>query len=236
MDAHKPFIPEYAVDGPTVDISKEKLAEINDYARERDPPSEEHRELLWNLYEANVRYLDRGLARALGELRTVEWYDDALVIVVADHGELFGEHGYMWHPMTIDPVEELIDTPLAVKYPGGGHAGVTFDHRVHHADILATVTSYLDTQECIPEEAFQLQDDSDRRTISKSNTAVRVTGPDGYAVRRRDETRDEHGAVTDTVREQLANASFPEVRTTAGNVRGIEDVERIEQLRALGYR
>ena len=56
-------------------------------------------------------------ARLLLEFRTKEWYDDALIVLVGDHGELFGEHGYMFHPMGSDPYNELIRTPLLVKDP-----------------------------------------------------------------------------------------------------------------------
>ncbi|ELY25429.1 arylsulfatase A family protein [Halogeometricum borinquense DSM 11551] len=236
MDAHKPFIPERAIDGPKVTVTKEKLGYLNDYEREDDPPSKEHQDLLWELYEANVRYLDRGLGRALLELQSQDWYDDALIILASDHGELFGEHGYMWHPMTIDPVEELIDVPLAVKFPSENHAGDIVQHRVQHADIPATVASVLDQQSHPRDDTHPLLDSSSRLTVSKSNTSIRVTGPDGYVIKRRDGTEDEYGTVTNELREKVRSEPFPSVKTMSGDVRGIDDVQRMEQLEALGYR
>ena len=236
MDTHKPFIPEHSLNPPDVGISKEKLAEINDYDREDDPPSKEHRDLLWDLYKATVRYLDRDLANLLRELQTKEWYDEALLILVADHGELFGEYDHMWHPMTIDPVYELINTPLAVKYPGQRYAGDVQTHQVHHTDIITTIASYLDQPDVFPQGTHPLYDTDDRITVSKSNTSIRVTSSDGHAIRRRDGTHDASGKVSDKMQEKLDNAVFPNIKTMAGEVRGLEDERRIEQLKALGYR
>jgi len=236
MDTHKPFIPEHSLNPPNIEISNEMLAEINDYDREDDPPSKEHRDLLWELYEATVRYLDRDLENLLRELQTRDWYEEALIILVADHGELFGEYGHMWHPMTIDPVDELINTPLAVKYPERRYAGDVQTHQVHHADIITTIASSLDGSDVSPQGTHPLYDTDDRITISKSNTSIRVTSPDGYAVRRRNGTYENSGTISDKMRDELNNAVFPNVKTMAGEVRGLEDEQRIEQLKALGYR
>jgi arylsulfatase A-like enzyme len=238
MDAHKPFIPEQAIDPPEVKISQEKLGNLNSYDLENNPPAEEYQELLWELYEANVRYLDRGLGELFSTLRSFDWYSEALIILVSDHGELFGEHGHMWHPMTADPVEELIDVPLAVKYPQGERAGEVIERRVQHADIQATVASHMnkDKQVPTPDRTYPLSKLTERITISKSNTSIRVTGPDGYAIRRRDGTEDTFGDPQNKIMKRLRDAEFPDVRTSSGVVRGIEDVDRVEQLKALGYR
>lgn len=236
MDAHKPFIPEQAIRPPEVEISEEKLGELNSYELEDDPPADEYQQLLYDLYQSNVRYMDKGLGKLLSTLRTFKWYPEALVILVSDHGELFGEHGSMWHPMTIDPVDELINVPLAVKFPHGKRSGEIIEYRVQHADIPATVASYLDTAERTPEETHPLSEPTARVTTSKSNTSVRVTGPDGYVIHRRDGSKDTYGNPSERVYQRAQDAPFPEVRTSSGVIRGIEDVDRIEQLKALGYR
>lgn len=235
MDAHKPFIPEQAIRPPKVEVSQEKLGELNSYELENDPPAQQYQELLRDLYKANVRYMDKALAKLLTALRELDWYSEALIILVSDHGELFGEHGNMWHPMTIDPVDELIDVPLAVKFPHGKHSGEIMRHQVQHADIPATIAAHLDKQDRTPNETFPLSETTQRITISKSNTSIRVTGPNGYAIDRRDGSRDTYGSPCESVIEKAQSAEFPQVRTSSGVIRGIEDVERIEQLKALGY-
>jgi hypothetical protein len=236
MDAHKPFIPEQAIAPPELKVSQKKLGELNSYDLENNPPAEEHQELLWELYKANVRYLDKGLGKLFSTLRSFDWYSEALIILVSDHGELFGEHGHMWHPMTADPVEELINVPLAVKYPQEKRAGEVIEHRVQHADIQATVASHINKKVPTPDGTYPLCKPIERITISKSNTSIRVTGPDGYAIRRRDGTEDTFGDPQNKTIKKLRDAEFPDVRTSSGVIRGIEEVDRVEQLKALGYR
>lgn len=236
MDAHKPFIPEQAINPPEANVSKQKLGELNSYELSDNPPSETYRKLLWDLYKANVRYMDRGLGELLQKLRTFEWYSDALIILVSDHGELFGEHGHMWHPMTVDPVGELIDVPLAVKYPNGRRAGEVVEHRVQHADIPATVGAHIGTEDQTPAGTQPLREPVERITVSKSNTSIRATGPNGYVIRRRDGSEETYGDPDGETIRTAMDAEFPDVRTTGGVVRGIEDVDRVEQLKALGYR
>lgn len=236
MDAHKPFIPEQAINPPEVKVSRQKLGELNSFDLEDKPPAEGYIELLWELYEANVRYLDNGLGELLSTLRTFDWYPEALIILVSDHGELFGEHSQMWHPFTADPVDELVDVPLAIKYPQREQAGEVMRHRVQHADIPATVKSYLGRQANTPNETFPLRDLTERITISKSNTSIRVTGENGYVFCRRDGTEAIYGDPSNEVIELAEDTEYPEVRSQSGVIQGIEDVNRVERLKALGYR
>ena len=70
-----------------------------------------------DLYDAEILYMDRQLGRLLDGLRESGAYRDTLIVVTADHGELFGDHGdwgherYLW--------QELVRIPLIVKLPGG---------------------------------------------------------------------------------------------------------------------
>jgi arylsulfatase A-like enzyme len=138
--------------------------------------------------------------------------------------------------MTADPVDELIDVPLAVKYPQGEQAEKIIEHRVQHADIPATVESYIGGQGDTPTGTFPLRDPSERVTVSKSNTSIRVTGDGGYAVSRRDGTKATYGDPSEKITKIAQDAEFPEVRTNSGAIRGINDVDRVEQLKALGYK
>ena len=76
--------------------------------------------LLRALYEAGVASLDRELGRFFADLRADGLWDDLLVILTADHGEAFGEHGYFLHTTAH---EEVLRVPLLVKWPRGRRAG-----------------------------------------------------------------------------------------------------------------
>ncbi|HSL82660.1 MAG TPA: sulfatase [Thermoanaerobaculia bacterium] len=68
------------------------------------------------VYQAEVAFMDAEVGRLFDELRRRSLWDDALVVVVADHGELLGEGGYLTHSYRLDP--ELVEVPLLVKVPG----------------------------------------------------------------------------------------------------------------------
>ncbi len=68
------------------------------------------------VYRAEVAFMDQELGRLFAELERRGLWDDAVIAVVADHGELLGEGGYLTHGTRLDP--ELVEVPLLVKRPG----------------------------------------------------------------------------------------------------------------------
>jgi len=47
-------------------------------------------------------------------------FDDTVLLVTSDHGEAFGEHGYIWHERGV--YDELVHVPLLLRLPGGATA------------------------------------------------------------------------------------------------------------------
>jgi arylsulfatase A-like enzyme len=91
-------------------------------------------------YDGELRYVDDRLAELFAALRATGRYDAALIVVTADHGELFGEHGRWGHGGA--PVRELVHVPLIVKYPGNARRGVE-DRPVSLVDVPATILAEL---------------------------------------------------------------------------------------------
>jgi arylsulfatase A-like enzyme len=157
---------------------------------------------------------------------------------MSDHGESFGDRGVYNHDWTAEPIDPLIRVPLLVKYPGGEHAGVTFDHQVQNADLLATLAELLDWSQEPPANTRPLTDPTTRPIISKSNTAIRVTTERGSAVRT-DDGIDISGDVDDRSLEVLESSSIPNVSTLSGDVPGTSKREQREleqRLEYLGYK
>jgi arylsulfatase A-like enzyme len=86
-------------------------------------------------YDSEIAFTDKHVGKVLDRLRLLELFDDALIIVTADHGEEFKDHGGLRHGYTL--YQELINVPLIVKYPGLG-AGVVKD-TVALLDLYPTV-------------------------------------------------------------------------------------------------
>lgn len=86
------------------------------------------------LYAAKVRFMDREIGRLLDALRRDGRYDDTIVVVVADHGEGLGDHGWSDHRILY---QEQIRVPLLVRVPGGA--------RVHAVSSVVRATDVLPT-------------------------------------------------------------------------------------------
>ncbi|MBI5500106.1 MAG: sulfatase [Deltaproteobacteria bacterium] len=70
---------------------------------------------LESLYDGEVRYFDEQLGRLL-ELLAAQGLDrETIVVVLADHGEEFGEHGHYGH--SFDLYDTLLRVPLVVLDP-----------------------------------------------------------------------------------------------------------------------
>jgi len=76
------------------------------------------RRLAWVLaqYAGEIRATDEALGALFERLRARGRWDESLVIVTADHGEEFFEHGEKGHKNNLHA--ESVRVPLIVKYPG----------------------------------------------------------------------------------------------------------------------
>jgi len=92
-------------------------------------------------YLAEVAFMDEQIGRLLDGLGERGWLDPAMVVLVADHGEFLGEHGFYSHACRLDP--ELTEVPLIIKWPhqrtGGRSAAL-----VSQVDLFATVAAVVD--------------------------------------------------------------------------------------------
>jgi len=75
-----------------------------------------------SLYDAEARYVDANVGRIVAALKQRSLYDDALVILTADHGEEFWEHGSLGHGQSM--YQELLQVPLIVKLPASRRRAV----------------------------------------------------------------------------------------------------------------
>jgi arylsulfatase A-like enzyme len=99
----------------------------------REPTLEEFNAL----YDAEILYMDHYIGRFLQKLKVENLYNDTLIIVTADHGELFGEHGKFEHGYYL--YQEEIHVPLFIKYPAGEVSPKRTDLRVQLTDILPMI-------------------------------------------------------------------------------------------------
>jgi choline-sulfatase len=68
-------------------------------------------------YDAELQYIDQTLGRFRDALMKDGWWDKALIIVLADHGESLGDHGETSHGYFA--YESTIHVPLIFHWPAG---------------------------------------------------------------------------------------------------------------------
>jgi len=137
MDTHGPYEPpgEYATLYADKKLSGRDAQSL--YQRAIDKPesiTEEERQLLIDLYDAEIRYNDEYIGEFLKELRNRGLLEDSLLVVTADHGDAFGEHGYYEHPRYLH--DEITHVPLLVREPG--KTDRTVETPVSTLDIVST--------------------------------------------------------------------------------------------------
>lgn len=89
------------------------------------------------LYDGEIAFTDHNLGLILSDLERRGRLDDAIVIVTADHGEEFFEHGDKGHQNTL--FDEVVRVPLIVSWGDRLRAGSTVDTQVRLVDLLPTV-------------------------------------------------------------------------------------------------
>ena len=126
MDPHDPYFPH--------PYTGEGIARVETNTRIR-----RSRKHMRELYEGEIRFTDEHIGKVEAKLRELGLWDDTLIVITADHGEEFHEHGGWWHGTTL--YEEQIHVPLLVKWPKGkvGAPARVDDHPVRHIDIVPTL-------------------------------------------------------------------------------------------------
>jgi len=87
-------------------------------------------------YDGEIAYADSVVGKLLAELRTRDLFSGALIAVMADHGEAFGEHGENHHGIFL--YNETIHVPLLFKLPGQQLAHKV-DTRVGLVDVAPSI-------------------------------------------------------------------------------------------------
>jgi arylsulfatase len=117
MDPHGPYNAPADYTYANRKLSNGETQEL--YQKAIDRPDEitgVERQLLIDSYDGEIRYLDEQLQALFNALNDRELLEQSLIVVTADHGDAFGEHGYYTHPRYLH--ESLLHVPLLVSLPG----------------------------------------------------------------------------------------------------------------------
>lgn len=88
-----------------------------------------------DLYDASIHYLDAVIERFFGRLEPLGLASDTTVVILADHGEEFGEHGQLAHGQLYP---ETLRIPLLIVHPDIGQ-GLRLSSPVSNVDVAPTL-------------------------------------------------------------------------------------------------
>lgn len=133
LDLHGPYRPKPPYD--TLYLSEtggynDKLTRKQRYADQQKA-----------LYDGALTYIDSEVGILLDKLKKEGLYDNSLIILTADHGDAFGEHGFFTHSFA--PYEELIRVPLIIRFPKSFSAGKMVKRQVRLIDVMPTILDFL---------------------------------------------------------------------------------------------
>ena len=153
MDVHEPYVPEKKyieqVD-PTLRISgTEMFAIFQDTLLNRDVTNTEKVAILKKLYQAHVREIDAAVENLFSILENHGVLQNSIVIITADHGDEFNDHGGLSHDGKM--YSELVELPLLIYEPERKQ-NLICDKLVSSLDIAPTILNLFDLK---PEPNFK---------------------------------------------------------------------------------
>lgn len=212
------------------------------------------------LYDANIRFVDREIGRLVDSLRESGMWEDCALVVSADHGEEFGEHGGLFHHNKLH--RELLQVPLLLRGPGLEPRRVAAP--VSTVDLPPTVAELLGVdfepqwkgrsllrfgRGAPASESAEGPVISECRHDGRPNVAA--TGPefrlicagdDGWQAYRREDTQEAHDVCEQMSRHEELRAlrrvveqRIAEVAEGGEDRPSVEDEGVKDRLRALGY-
>ena len=94
-------------------------------------------DVLRMFYRGDVAYLDSRLGLLFDFLRDHRLLDGTIVVVVADHGENFGDHGLIEHSFNL--YNSVLHVPLIIRFPSRIGAGLVRNDTVSTVHLMDTI-------------------------------------------------------------------------------------------------
>ncbi|MEA3327171.1 MAG: sulfatase-like hydrolase/transferase [Chloroflexota bacterium] len=145
-----------------------------------EPFSDVESTTLSDMYDAEVAYQDHLLAELISVLNSDYHREHSMVIFLADHGEMLGEHGYMGHGFGVH--EALIRVPLFIRFPELSKAKRVEDW-VSTTQLFYTVLDYFgfDTLDMPYAEEIDISCQSLLRLASQDECTARHVISEAYS-------------------------------------------------------
>ena len=180
IDAHNPLkapVPYYkkfidralekAIDKRKVNLIADNP--LRHYTRDINLTEHEN-EYLIGLYDGEIAYLDKKVGEIVNYLKQSQLYENTVLIVTADHGEHFGEHGHYSHVASL--YQEIIHIPMIMKLPSGNRRGAIDSKSAQLVDLPPTILGLANVESSANEITFSGVDLLDNGSYPKKRYIV----------------------------------------------------------------
>jgi arylsulfatase A-like enzyme len=122
MDPHSPYYPSASAYRELTgkEISARRARYLNEFWNRSDLGPvrlQQKKDFVVELYDAGIRSADNGIANLVSHLRRMNMWDECALVLTADHGEEFLDHGRRYHaPVSL--YDEIAHVPLMIRVPG----------------------------------------------------------------------------------------------------------------------
>jgi len=234
-------------------LGLELIDQINSGKMQIDAVDRKH---IVDLYDSEISEMDDGFIALIADLKRLGLYDNSIIVFTSDHGEEFGEHGFMaWHSHTL--YDELLHVPLLVRFPSAKYATREIGGVVRSVDIAPMILESAGIPRPRQFRDFRLAETMKRGTGIDAPTLLWMESPPGDTARHDGFRTAEWKLIGDRLydlrndpRETTDVAtSFPAIahdltekmnalirdRAAPGVTATVPEPETIQRLRSLGY-
>ena len=164
-DPHNPYTPPEDVQGlfeiQQYEPVETRLKLLSDIRHKGLKLTASQLEYVKTRYDQEIFANDRAFGDLLDKLKALNLYEDMMIVLTADHGDEFFEHGGVGHALTL--YNEQIRIPFIVKSPD--IAPGRYQHAVQIADIYPTILDCLDIEAPYPLDGVSLLRPADPQRV-----------------------------------------------------------------------
>jgi arylsulfatase A-like enzyme len=146
FDAHEPYLPRKPFDAQFGEKTPRKNYRVTRWEHEaarldKESMSPGEIQAEQDAYEGSIAYIDQELGLLFDELKQEKILENTLVIITADHGEQFGEHGLFTHGNSL--YLQTLRVPLLISFPAHVPANTSIRGPVTLRDLPATIVDLV---------------------------------------------------------------------------------------------
>ena len=142
FDAHAPYESPEPHNASFTQITDKDRRVMRSFWRTQPKPTPEQVRTMQSAYDGCMTYVDLQIHQFLSALERENLLENTIVVVTADHGEQFGEHGLLDHGNSV--YRQLLHVPLVVVHPKSIPAGTVVTTPVTVRDLAATLVDLAD--------------------------------------------------------------------------------------------